>query len=364
MLSNTEVRSKPLIKLREVPENERDYWNQAVATLPTGHILQTFEWGEFKSHYGWQPIRLLFMREDHCVAAALVLKRKIPIPGYSILYVPKGPCFDPTDSESVEFVLESLKSFTRTHRALFIKLDPDVLLNDNSTVSALTTAGFQPSKDQIQFRNTMIVDLQPSVEELRSNLSKTARYNTNMAQRKGVEIIEGTANDLPLFYDIYRETSERDHFLIRPYEYYEHIWRSFLDKNMAKIHFASYEGTTLSGSILLLLGNRAWYMYGASRSIHRELRPNHLLQWEAMLWAKNNGFVYYDMWGLPNKLEPGQPMWGVVEFKKSLGGQVRQWIGAYDYVYNPVLYKAWTELLPRYLHFLRRLRGLPSAEGD
>ncbi|MBI3977248.1 MAG: peptidoglycan bridge formation glycyltransferase FemA/FemB family protein [Chloroflexi bacterium] len=343
--------------------SDRDEWNGAVAALSTGHILQSWEWGALKGRLGWEPVRLLFTRGGQVVAAASVLFRRARLPGLAMAYAPKGPCVDTADPATLGQVLTSLADVARRRGAAFLRIDPDISLEQSAALRAVEGAGFRPAPEQVQYRNTMIVDLRPSVEELRKRLRQDAKYNTNLARRRGVAVVEGSADDLPLFYDVYRETSERDHFLIRPYAYYADIWRHFLDRGMARILFARHEEDTLAGAILLVLGDRVWYMYGASRGRHRQLKPNHLLQWEAMLWAKAQGAVSYDMWGLPNVLEPGQPMWGVVEFKQSFGGQIYRWIGAYDYVVRPPLYAAVTTILPRYLHLLRRLRGLPSAEA-
>jgi lipid II:glycine glycyltransferase (peptidoglycan interpeptide bridge formation enzyme) len=353
----------PGLKIHELSASTSAGWNDFVAVLRTGHILQSFEWGEFKTNYGWKPIRLLFERKGVPCAVAQVLRRRVPLAGGSILYVPKGPCFDPADQPTLKVVLYTLKELAKRERAIFIRIDPDVAIEDQDTLATLVESGFRPSPEQIQYRNTMIIDLRPTLDQLRSRLRKDARYNINLARRRGITIADGGIPDLPLFYEIYAETSRRDRFLIRPFNYYAGVWKLFLERGMAKLLFAKYEGETLAGAMLLMIGGRVWYMYGASRDIHRNLKPNHLLQWEAMTWAKSQGAVSYDMWGLPNILQPGQPMWGVVEFKKSFGGEIHRWIGAYDFVAKPVLYRLFTQGLPRYLALLRRLRGLPSAEA-
>ena len=48
---------------------DRDLWNATLAQLPYAHILQTWEWGEFKkSTTGWMPQRLAFMHKGGVVA--------------------------------------------------------------------------------------------------------------------------------------------------------------------------------------------------------------------------------------------------------------------------------------------------------
>ena len=69
---------------------DRDTWNNNLRALPYAHVLQTWEWGEFKRDTtGWQPHRLAFRDGDTIVGMASVGIRNIgPV---KMLYVPKGP---------------------------------------------------------------------------------------------------------------------------------------------------------------------------------------------------------------------------------------------------------------------------------
>jgi lipid II:glycine glycyltransferase (peptidoglycan interpeptide bridge formation enzyme) len=106
------------------------------------------------------------------------------------------------------------------------------------------------------------------------------------------------------------------------------------------------------------LGRTAWYLYGASSDRHRHLMPNHLLQWEAIQWARARGCTTYDLWGIPD--EVGQALargkepegsegglWGVYRFKRGFGGRVARTLGAYDAVYRPGLYWLGAEVLSK-----------------
>ncbi len=82
--------------------------------------------------------------------------------------------------------------------------------------------------------------------------------------------------------------------------------------------------------------------------------PNHLLQWEAMRWAKAEGYRFYDMWGAPEVLDESDPMWGVHRFKAGFGGDFTSHVGAYDFPTSRLLYWLYTVVVPRYLGVLRR----------
>ncbi|MBI2848889.1 MAG: peptidoglycan bridge formation glycyltransferase FemA/FemB family protein [Chloroflexi bacterium] len=327
--------------MTSVEYDQAGYWDEAIAQMPTGHVLQTFEWGEVKKRYGWEPMRLLFRRGGYPVAAASVLRKKLTLLPWSIMYVAKGPCLDPQDRPATLFVLDHLKKLAQQEGALLIKVDPDIGADDQETAGLLLSAGFIPSREQVQFINTMIVDLRPPVENLYKSLHSSTRRNIRLAQKKGVCIKDGSEADFALFYDVYEETSRRDGFIIRSFDYYQFLWWLFWRHGMAKVFLAEYENEVLAGCIIMHLGRKAWYMFGSSRGSHRELNPNHLLQWEIIRWAKEAGIEVYDMWGLPAILEPGQPMWGLVQFKQGFGGRVQRWAGAYDYVPMPTLYRGW-----------------------
>ena len=44
---------------------------------------------------------------------------------------------------------------------------------------------------------------------------------------------------------------------------------------------------------LMRSAGRAWYFYGASGELRRDM-PNYLLQWEALRWSVAQGCTVYD----------------------------------------------------------------------
>jgi lipid II:glycine glycyltransferase (peptidoglycan interpeptide bridge formation enzyme) len=270
------------------------------------------------------------------------------------MYVPKGPALDYADAVLVEHILADLEAYSRRGRAVFVKIDPDV--NLPQVVETLETRGWRYSAEQIQFRNTALLDLCPPEESLLMAMKSKTRYNVRLALRRGVTIRVGTVRDLPLFYEMYAETGTRDGFTIRTFAYYRNAWRTHLGAGLAHMLLAEVEGQAVAGLILFRFGDQAWYMYGASTARHRNKMPNYALQWEAIRWAKSVGCTVYDLWGAPDTLDESDRMWGVWRFKEGLGAQFTPHIGAYDYPTSRLLYWAYTTLLPAYLGWLRRRR--------
>jgi peptidoglycan pentaglycine glycine transferase (the first glycine) len=348
------------------PSQNREDWNRILASLPAAHALQSWAWGEFKSRWGWHVKRLVWSQSDTPLAAAQILQRPIPRTPWSFLYVPKGPVLNYADTPLATQVLADLESYARQKGALFIKIDPDVPLargepprhspepTGQTTRDLLARRGWRFSPEQIQFRNTVIINLASTPETLLAAMKSKWRYNIRLAGRRGVTIRTGGAADLLTFYRMYAETAARDNFLIRPEAYYQDVWRQFLTTNQAELLLASVEGQVVSGLILFVFGSTAWYMYGASTGQYREAMPNHLLQWAAICRARERGCLIYDLWGAPDVFDGTDRMEGVYRFKSGFGGQTIQGLGAFDYPVNRSLYWAFTAALPRLRKAMRR----------
>ena len=365
---------------------ESHIWNSIISRLPNPHFLQTYEWGQVKANYGWQPIYLVWdeagtMKEErllssfdfHPSAAALILKRQILRNGFaarlSILYSPKGPLLDWSNKSLRDSVLNDLQAFTKKAGAIFLKMDPDLVLGtgipsseddltDNSgqvAISELKRRGWRYSSDQIQFKNTVLIDLTLSEEELLARMKQKTRYNIRLAEKKGVSLRVGKPEDFGMLYKMYAETSVRDGFVIRDESYYRTVWKLFMDSNepTSEPLITEVDGEPVAAIFVFYFGGRAYYVYGMSRDVHREKMPTYLLQWEAMKRAKARGCSVYDLWGAPDVFNKSDSMWGVYRFKEGLGGKVIRTLGAWDYAPNPFWYKLYSEVIPRVLDLMR-----------
>jgi lipid II:glycine glycyltransferase (peptidoglycan interpeptide bridge formation enzyme) len=355
-------------------------WNSIILQLPKPHLLQTWEWSQVKAKYGWEPIPFIWESEyasREPVAAAMILKRKIINRGFaarlSVLYVPKGPLTDWSDTSLRKRVLDDLQSFAKKQGAIFLKLDPDVILgvgipnkesepvdhDENIVVSELTGRGWRYSSDQIQFKNTVEIDLTLSLDELMNRMKQKTRYNIRLAEKKGVSVRVGTLDDLVMLYKMYAETSVRDGFVIRDETYYQTVWQSFMEHSasngqpLSEPLIAEVDGEPVAAIFVFYFGGRAYYIYGMSREAHREKMPAYLLQWEAIKRAKKYGCKVYDLWGAPDEFNENDSMWGVFRFKEGFGGEVVRSLGAWDYAPNSLWYRMYSEIIPRVLDVMR-----------
>ena len=347
--------------------DDRDAWNAALRKLPGAHVLQTWEWGEFKREtVGWQPRRLAFERDGEIAAMASVGMRRIG--PFRVMYCPRGPALDCSDSALVDAVLDALETEARDRGALWLKLDPALAYASGLPGSDsereieqgvafkahLQERGWLFSEAQVQFRNTVTIDLTRSADDILMAMSGNTRRKARAAAKKGVTIRGATADDLHTLYDLYRVTAERDGFLIRPYDYYRRAWGGFMRAGLAHGLIAEYAGKPIAHVILFHFGATCLYFYGASANEERQRMPNYLLQWEAIKWAQAQGYAVYDMWGAPDVFAESDPLWGVWQFKRGFRGEVLRTVGAWDYAARRWFYRAYAGLAPGLGKLLRR----------
>lgn len=356
-------------------------WNALVAVLPGAHFLQSWEWGQVKRRYGWKPWFHLWERDGSVVAGTLILQRTLAFKGFvlplSVIYLPKGPLMDWQDAPLCGRVLSDLALFTRQVGGIFVKIDPDIVLGTGIPGSGdaiskplgetvqddLRRRGWRYSQSQIQFRNTVLVDLTPEPEQMLARMKQKTRYNIRLAEKKGVRVRVGLEQDLEMLYRMYAETSLRDGFAIRSESYYRDVWTTFMRAGMAEPLIAEVDGAPAAAVVIFRFAGRAYYFYGMSGEQHREKMPNHLLQWQAMLRARENGCTIYDFWGAPEVFAECDSMWGVFRFKDGFGGTVVRTLGAWDLPARPTYYRLYCETLPRLLDVMRR-RGIASIRKN
>lgn len=352
-------------------------WTQIIKKLPAAHILQTWEWGEVKAATGWNPFPLQWGNN----AAALVLERSSRLlgigPELRVDYSPRGPLVNWQDRSNRQEALSGLKDFCRQRKALFIKIDPEFILSTGLPGSEeewispetdpvrqdLLDFGWRYSSDQIQFRNTVWLDLQGGEDKWLERMKQKTRYNLRLAEKKGVTVRIAAESEFPLLYRMYQETSVRDGFVIRPQTYYIDVWKKFIGQDLGCALIAEVDNEPVAGLVELWFGERAWYMYGMSTNNHREKMPTYLLQWEAMRQASRHGCTTYDLWGAPEVFDESDSMWGVYRFKEGLGGKVIRTLGAWDYPVYPAIYSLYTRILPRILDIMRR-RGKAETSRE
>lgn len=361
-------------EVKRIGEEYRDAFSRFVAQHPKGHILQTLEWGEVKRGMGWTPLPVALFEDGRITAGIMVLKRRLPIPGLQrcIFYAPRGPVADLHDSARLDRLLAGVRELAREEGAIFLKIDPDVSRDDKDFRDYLTSSGFRRTASAEGFEGvqpTFVfrLDIKPDEEKLLAQMSNKTRYNLRLAEKKGVTVKIGSdLDDLAVFYAILEETARRDRFLIRGFDYFKSIWTHLAAAGMARLFMAQWDGRVIAASLAFILGEKAWYIYGASSNRDRHVMPNYLLQWTMIRWARERGCTLYDFRGVSGNLSPDNPLYGLYRFKRGFAGEFTEFIGEWDLIYQPLEYWLWTRGLPAYSRLVRawiRRRKERSTNG-
>jgi lipid II:glycine glycyltransferase (peptidoglycan interpeptide bridge formation enzyme) len=329
---------------------DRRLWNEFIASARTGHLCQTWEWADHSEEgANVGALRVGVVDDAGGLIAAVLLTRGmasgVRAPFY---YAPRGPVCDDPASPALALLLRTAAKEARRRGGVFIRIEPNVPDGDAAWTGALHRLGFRDTDHVIYLRSAWVTDLSPSEDALLAGMMTTWRQNIRSGARKGVTVRLGSGEaDLDAFYRLLKETGERDHFYVYPKDLYRDMLthysadaaRANATAQMALL-IAESEGEAIAASTVAVLGEWAWNLHSGSsgQTAHRKLRPNYLLQWECMRWVKSQGARYYDWRTIPDILEPGQELYGVYEFKRGFGGEVRRVIPTMDLPLRGALY--------------------------
>ncbi len=318
-------------------------WDDAVRDRG-GHLLQSWRWGEFKQRHGWDVERFAVVTQRSANLAQVLYKTRGPV---SLAYIPRGPVFDPRDSDGLRDLFAQIDAAGKKRRALYLMVESNSALPFTGNFKS---EGFVRGSDHFQPSRTVKIPLLPDAELLAQMHQKT-RYSVRLAERRGVELVrmEPAASAVDDFYALLQDTSSRNEFGIHSRAYYQDFLDIFGDD--ALLLFAKVDGVSAAGLIAAKFNEEAIYMYGASSTEHRAHGGAFALQFEAMRWARDNGALRYDLWGIP-KQDPvstseddmkrvagtrGSDWRGLFKFKTGFGGDIVTYPPTLERRYNRLL---------------------------
>lgn len=309
----------------------------------SGNILQSEFWGKFRAGPSWRP--LAFHWEFNALSGRFLLLLRRLRPGLQFAYIPYGPRIPSNlQGEELSNLLCALATELRPHlggACFFLRFDLAARLGRIAQLDS----PLRRAPHRVQPQSTVMLNLSADKKQLLANMHRKTRYNIGLALRRGVVIRRYTGQPaiarLSRWHRLYQETAARDRILVHEMAYYKRLFEinGTAAEPRLSLYIAEHRGDTLAGIIVAGFGNRATYMYGASGGLKRELMPNHLLQWTAILDAKTEGAGEYDFFGIPPSSNPNHPMHGLWRFKSGFGGAILHYLGAWDYSYRPILYQ-------------------------
>jgi lipid II:glycine glycyltransferase (peptidoglycan interpeptide bridge formation enzyme) len=346
-------------------------------------FLQCPSWAGVKREWGHENIGW-YDDAGALVGAGLVLLRQVPKVKKFLAYLPEGPVID-WAADDLGAWLTPMTEHLRSKGAFGVRMGPPVPLRrwsaatiktaiadgsakrltdltpDSShdtghrVVDSLARLGWQAPDDEGGFsagqpKYVFQVPLAGRTEgDLLAGFNQLWRRNIKKADKAGVSVALGTAEDLPAFHSLYLETAARDGFTGRPLGYFQQMWSAMLaeDPDRIRLYLARHEGDLVAATTLVRVGEHAWYSYGASSTEKRDVRGSNAVQWRMMRDSATAGATVYDLRGITDTLDAGDPHFGLIQFKLGTGGEAVEYAGEWDLPLNRLLYKAFDVYMSR-----------------
>jgi hypothetical protein len=242
------------------------------------------------------------------------------------LMVFRGPvCDDPA------ITLEGLRRLVQESQRrgfAFLDIAPDWLEHlAQNLAPALEADGWQPSPGT---RTSLRLDLHQTEDQLLASFRKTTRYEIRRSEREGVIVRSARdEQDVEAFRKLFFAMAEKKNFSPGEAGHLLQVSRWLLAAPQRGALFLAYKDSNLLGGIMVIrTALRCWYVQGATAKGDR-LSAGHLLQWEAIRWAKKLGCAQYDFLGFQEGIDSGTFL-----FKKGFGGTVVPFSPSYRYSLN------------------------------
>jgi len=299
------------------------------------HPLQSWSWGEFRKKTGVELSRLAF-GEKNIEDTFQITWHRIPYTKFCIGYCPKSVV---PNKEEVEVI----KKEAEKKGAIFVKFEPNEKINTETEKKIMDLKkDFSWVKGKPLFTKfTFQLDISKGEDELLKNMHQKTRYNLRLAEKRGVQIVEDNSETgFEDYWKLMEETTRRQGFFAHGKGYHHKMWQTMTESGMGHLFKAVYEGKTLTTWMVFILNDTIYYPYGASSNENREVMASNLMMWEVIRYGKKQGCRLFDMWGsLGPTPDLKDPWYGFHKFKQGYGAELVEFLGSFDLVVKPMLYK-------------------------
>jgi len=292
------------------PDTDDPIWDAFLERTSQGHFQQSSMWAAAKAIDGWRVIRIVLTWNGEIAGGFQILYRRTRLGGYG--YISKGPVLVPNEPAMVEFLIRLVIRTVKANRLRALILQPP----DESPIDErlLAGAGFLLNHLHRVISATLVYDVAGGADEIKKRMRLRTRAQVKVAEKRGLTIREGGEQDVGMFFRLMAATCERQQVMPNPATEtaMRQLWTSFKTRERIQLIFAEFRGTPIAGALCIRLGDRMTVWKKGWSGEHKELNPNHLVMFEAMLWAHQQGCKRFDCAGLDRgiatKMLRGEPL--------------------------------------------------------
>lgn len=298
------------------------------------HFLQSNLWEEFQNNYGHDTIDKTDKTWEYM---AIVEHGKLA----DRLYCPYGPVA--SDKRSLKSALSDLRNEALLRNLAFVRVEP----KGNFTPEDLRQMGLVRSHHDVQPSHTVVNDVSKSPEEIKADLSQTARRYARKSDKAGVTYsLSYEPSDIKYFIELIHNVAARTRMKPKSDLYFEIMAKTLFPTHYAGLLFAEIDGKKIAAIIFYLDGKTMYYAHAANDSDYRDISPAYGLGLYALLFAHDHGCQKFDWYGVAPEGASKNHRWaGFTRFKLSFGGERKNYLGTWELPVKKTKYRIYKLLL-------------------
>ena len=287
------------------------------------NIYQTAAYGGVR--WGEKNLSRIVLKRDGDVVGIAQLRIVRPTPlKFGMAYLRWGPLWElrgqPLDPEVPASMASAIEQEYVQRRKLLLRIIPNAFAGSSRAAtmqSAFSGFTIEPLGKENTYR-TIVLNLGPSLEDLRKNLDKKWRNQLTRSEKNDLIVVSGNGTaEYGAFCDMYRQMLRRKKFdTTVDVEEFAQMQQDLPERQRMYVLIAqSRNGVPVAGLVASAMGDSAIYLLGATSDDGLEAKGAYLLQWTLIKWLKQTGIEQYDLGGIDPEVNPG-----VYHFKKGFSG--------------------------------------------
>jgi CelD/BcsL family acetyltransferase involved in cellulose biosynthesis len=269
--------------LRLAPADPR--WLRLAESAPEATAFHQPAWLQALARtYGYQTVVLALLDEHGEMAGGLPLARvRRPLSGVTYVSLPFTDHCPPIarDDSALQLLASGIADWRRHAGA------PELEIRGRLPEGSGLTA------EVVGVRHLLPLD--EGSHEL-GRLKPSVARHVKAAARAGVRVRIGSSREeMRTFYRLHVQTRRRLGVPVQPKRFLNAVWQQLVEPGRGFLAVAeASSGEPVAAALFLAYGQSLIYKYGASDASRWELKPNHLLFWDAIGWGRENGFRVLD----------------------------------------------------------------------
>jgi lipid II:glycine glycyltransferase (peptidoglycan interpeptide bridge formation enzyme) len=297
-------------------------WSNMLDLFDDANIYQTSAYGE--ARWGEKNLSRLVLKRDNEVLGMAQVRIIRPTPlKFGMAYLRWGPLWErrcqPLDPEVPTRMARAIEDEYLDKRKLFLRVLPNAFAGSSrATTMQAAFCRFTPEPfDASNTYRTFVVDLSPSLEELRKSLDPKWRNKLCGAEKNNLKVIGGNGSEeYRTFCQIYNQMRRRKSFESTvDVEEFGRIQEDLAEHHRMQILICEDRGIPVAALVASAMGDSAIYLLGATSDDGLKSKGAYLLHWTMIQRLKRNGVRWYDLGGIDPEGNPG-----VYSFKKGFSG--------------------------------------------